>query len=326
MSDWVVIGVPTSAGAHHAGPGPGAGGAARGRADRGAAGGGRVGARRRRPARRGVPGRPRAPRRAQPAAVVRVASEVADAVAAVGDGELPLVIGGDCTITLGVIAGFRRRHPDVGLVYVDGDADLGSGSDTGSGILDSAGVAHLLGHGLARAGRPGRARRRCSSRRGWPCWAATRGRPTTRAGSFLAGAGVSFQEGPALIADPAGAARRAVDAVAAASGPVVVHFDVDIIDSGDLPLSNFPHYGSRVLLEDVGRCLRVLRPPSVVRRAGADRGESDLRRRRQPAPALHHRPRRGAGRARPGNCGGLAGQIRCESAGPASGARRERHV
>jgi hypothetical protein len=36
------------------------------------------------------------------------------------------------------------------------------------------------------------------------------------------------------------AAARAIEAVAAASGPVVVHFDVDVIDSGDLPLANFP--------------------------------------------------------------------------------------
>jgi arginase len=48
-------------------------------------------------------------------------------------------------------------------------------------------------------------------------------------------------------------------AAATAGGPVVVHFDVDVIDSGDLPLGNFPHYGSGVLLEHVIACLRVLR-------------------------------------------------------------------
>jgi arginase len=70
---------------------------------------------------------------------------------------------------------------------------------------------------------------------------------------------VSFQEAPAFIADPPAAAARALAAVAAASGPVVVHFDVDTIDSGDLPLGNFPHYGSGVLLEHAVACLRVLR-------------------------------------------------------------------
>ncbi len=183
---WVVIGVPSSAGAHHAGQdrAPAALRAA-GLIEALRAAGESV---------RDAGDLPGAvfqadhehPRARNLAAVVRVAREVADAVAAVDEGELPLVIGGDCTITLGVIAGFRRRHPDVGLVYVDGDADLGTGTDTGSGILDSAGVAHLLGQGVPElAGLA--ARRRCSSRPGWPCWAATRERPTTRGGSSWPG-------------------------------------------------------------------------------------------------------------------------------------------
>src|SRR5262249_39422141 len=70
---------------------------------------------------------------------------------------------------------------------------------------------------------------------------------------------VSLQEAPALIADPVAAAERALFAIATASGPVVIHFDVDTVDSGDLPLGNFPHYGSGVLLEHAVACLRVLR-------------------------------------------------------------------
>jgi arginase family enzyme len=94
-----------------------------------------------------------------------VAREVADAVAGVaGAGRLPLVVGGDCTITLGVIAGFRRRHPDVGLVYLDGDTDVGLPDSGGSGILDSMGVSHLLGRGA----RADRARRRGSAAEGSP--------------------------------------------------------------------------------------------------------------------------------------------------------------
>jgi arginase len=33
---------------------------------------------------------------------------------------------------------------------------------------------------------------------------------------------------------------------------------VDVVDSGDLPLGNFPHYGSGVQLDDVATCLGVL--------------------------------------------------------------------
>ena len=46
--------------------------------------------------------------------------------------------------------------------------------------------------------------------------------------------------------------------LAASADPVVVHFDVDVVDSGDLPLGNFPHYNSGVTLAQVTACLRTL--------------------------------------------------------------------
>jgi arginase len=258
MGDWVMIGVPTSAGAHHAGQerAPDALRAA-GLAERlGAAGesvldlgnlpGSKFAGDRDHPGSRNLP------------AVVRVAREVADAVADAGTRRLLLIVGGDCTITLGVISGFRRQHPDVGLVYVDGDADLGVPDSSGSGIFDSMGVSHLLGRGAPElTGLAGAVPLLDPARL---AIVGSDPRETDDAGRrYLADARVSFQEAPTLIADPATAAARALSAVAAASGPVVVHFDVDVIDSGDLPLGNFPHYGSGVLLEHAVACLRVLR-------------------------------------------------------------------
>src|SRR5260370_138479 len=148
MGDWAMIGVPSSAGAHHAGQerAPDALRAA-GLAARLAAAGESV------QDLGNLPEAPFAVDHRHPGArnldaVARVAREVADAVADVaGAGRLPLVVGGDCTITLGVIAGFRRSHPDVRLVYVDGDADVGLPDSGGSGIFDSMGVSHLLGRG-----------------------------------------------------------------------------------------------------------------------------------------------------------------------------------
>lgn len=78
--------------------------------------------------------------------VVEVATAAADAVADVlGEGRLPLVLGGACTITLGVMAGVLRHHLDAGLLYFDGDADLATPGTTSSGVLDAMGIAHLLG-------------------------------------------------------------------------------------------------------------------------------------------------------------------------------------
>jgi arginase len=84
------------------------------------------------------------------AAVLKVVSHVADAVAAArADGDVPVLLGGDCTLVLCAVAGLRRHEQargEVGVFYLDGDADLDTPQE-GWGVLDSCGVAHLLGDG-----------------------------------------------------------------------------------------------------------------------------------------------------------------------------------
>ena len=258
MNEWSIIGIPTSAGAHHAGQdlAPAAlraaglpeqlAGAGLAVTDAGDLPGAIFTADSAHPAARNV------------AAVARVAGEVVDAVAAaIGDGKVPFVLGGDCTITIGAVAGLRRRHPDGGLVYLDGDTDLGVAGDGGSGILDSMGISHMLGRGARELTHLGGAAPLLE-----PARLAIIGadpRETTDAGrEYLRQAGVDLQEAPELIADPPGAAKRAVSAVTASSGKYLVHFDIDVVDSGELPLGNFPHYGSGVTLEAALAALRVL--------------------------------------------------------------------
>jgi arginase len=261
MTEWTLIGVPTSAGAHHAGQelAPAALRKA-GLVERLLAAGVSV-------ADAGdLPVTEFAVDREHPAArnltaVVEVARAVADAVAGiVSTGGRPLVVGGDCTITLGVIAGFRRKFPGVGLAYVDGDADLSSAAPGDSGILDSTGIAHLLGLGslelAALDGEPPLLRPSRLAMLG-----ADPREVTSDRRKYLADAGVSYAEAGDLSADPEGTARRALAALTdpeAGGQPMVVHFDVDVVDSGDLPLGNFPHYGSGVLLEHAIRAVRVL--------------------------------------------------------------------
>jgi len=259
VNEWIMIGVPTSAGAHHAGQelAPDALRAA-GLPGRLMAAGvrltdaGNLPGSVFRPDRAAVGGR-------NLAAVATVAREVSDAVAdVVAAGRLPLVLGGDCTITIGAVAGLSRQHRDAGLVYVDGDADLGVPGDGGSGIFDSMGISHLLGRGApelsAIEGRvPLLEPARLAILGSDPRETSEEGR------EFLSASGVRFQEAPAFVADPAGTAKRALAAVTARSGHVLVHFDVDVVDSADLPLGNFPHYGSGVQLEHAVTGLRVLK-------------------------------------------------------------------
>lgn len=193
------------------------------------------------------------------ATVVRVARTVADAVTeTLADGALPLVLGGDCTITLGVVAGAQRHDPGTGLLYFDGDADLATPARTSSGVLDAMGVAHLLGLAdtdLARLGP------------GVPMLADERlaliGYDETDPETFAAQV---LHDHPALVrfpdhrlrADPSGCASAAVVALERHCSRLVVHFDVDAVDSRDLPLANYPHYGTGVSLAAAGEVLRVL--------------------------------------------------------------------
>src|SRR6202046_174378 len=43
---------------------------------------------------------------------------------AVKSGALALILGGDCSIALGTVAGARRYFRNIGMVYMDADADL----------------------------------------------------------------------------------------------------------------------------------------------------------------------------------------------------------
>lgn len=77
--------------------------------------------------------------------VVQVCRAVARSVAQTLDqGAVALVLGGDCTISLGTVAGALEGSDSVGLVYIDGDTDLNT-PITGDGILDWMGAGHLLG-------------------------------------------------------------------------------------------------------------------------------------------------------------------------------------
>jgi arginase len=85
------------------------------------------------------------PRAMNATAVAAVASATADRVAsALAKDASVLVLGGDCTIELGTVAGALRRNQRVGLVYIDHDTDLNTPETTKDGSLDWMGLAHML--------------------------------------------------------------------------------------------------------------------------------------------------------------------------------------
>jgi arginase len=60
-------------------------------------------------------------------------------------GDTLLVLGGNCTVALGVVAALRRTSEDpVGLLYVDRNYDINTPESTTDGALDWMGMAHAL--------------------------------------------------------------------------------------------------------------------------------------------------------------------------------------
>ena len=181
--------------------------------------------------------------------VVEVARGVASEVAAIrADGRLPLVLGGDCTITLGALAGFGG-----GLVYFDGDADLSTPDRSDSAVADTMGMTHMLGGGsprLARFGsrfpllRPGQV----------VLFGFDPAELDTGQWTELVSRHLYAVPAPAVRTDPAGQARQARAYLERRTDSYLVHLDVDVLHTGLFPLANFPHFAG-LTLDQVRVCL-----------------------------------------------------------------------
>jgi arginase len=177
--------------------------------------------------------------------VVAVAQGAAAGVAAIrAGGRLPLVLGGDCTITLGVLAGFG----EAGLVYFDGDADLATPDRSVSAVADTMGMTHLLGGGspqLAGLGSRSPLLR--------PDQVVLFGFDPAELDASqwteLVSRHLYAAPAPAVRADPAGQARAARAYLERRTDTYLVHLDVDVLHTGLFPLANFPHFAGLTLEE-----------------------------------------------------------------------------
>jgi arginase len=184
--------------------------------------------------------------------VAELAQKVAAEVAAIRQaGRLPLVLGGDCTITLGALDGSGPG----GLVYFDGDADLAIPERSTSAVADTMGMTHMLGGGsprLARLGsrfpllRPGQV----------TLFGFDPAELDTFEWTELASRHLYAAPAPAVRADPAGAARRALGYLNRRCDSYLLHFDVDVLHTGLFPLANYPHFAG-LTLDEAGACLDV---------------------------------------------------------------------
>lgn len=175
--------------------------------------------------------------------VIDVLTQVTESVElAIASRAWPLVLGGDCSITIGVIAALTKHFPNLGLSYIDGDVDLNTPETTNTGIFDGMVLAHILGRGADELRHFGS---RCP----------------LLAEQQIALFGYSAQAGgidPVEIdvlrntqmakfpleeidSDVHTAAIRALQELESKAEHILVHFDVDVVDYDDFPAADVPH-------------------------------------------------------------------------------------
>jgi arginase len=174
---------------------------------------------------------------------------VADAVSAMA-GTCPVVLSGDCTTSLGTVAGLQRAGLDPGIVWLDAHGDVQTLETTASGYLGGLPLRQLAGY------RPeliagGLGLRPVPEHRIVLAGARDLDPPEV---TYLAGSAISQVEVPGL--DPA----RVPD------GPLYVHVDLDVIEPAVLPGLRYPApggAGAADVSQALGRLLATGRVAAV---------------------------------------------------------------
>ncbi len=152
-------------------------------------------------------------------------------------GDITLVLGGNCTIALGVVAALRRLGAGApGLLYVDRHYDLNTPQSTTDGALDWMGLAHALALPGCLDTLAGAFGRRPLLEADQVAWLGVEPRVATQWEREQADRlGLRVTTSQALAADPPAVALAALSQLP--SGPLALHLDVDVMDFVDAPLA-----------------------------------------------------------------------------------------
>lgn len=142
-----------------------------------------------------------------------------------------VVLGGDCTLVAGLVGGaWAVLGEPVGLIYLDANADLNTPETSPSGILSGMALSLALG-------RAPDAVSATSSPAVLPEHVALVGYRELDPGERhpIGDLGLALPAAAAKTLGMKATAALALDAVQNGDGPVVVHFDVDLIDPSEMP-------------------------------------------------------------------------------------------
>lgn len=192
------------------------------------------------------------------------AGRVADALLSEPERKV-IVLGGDCTVGIGTMAGIRQALGSIALAYFDLHFDLNTPESMSDGALDWMALGHMLAlEGsepilLAAAG---------------PEPVVDRdqivliGQDRSRATKFerrqIDELGLPIVPIDEVRADPQAAAHRALDLITPRAGRYAIHLDVDVVNFTDAPLSEHPSRNVGLKLDEMFSARRSLRQAPVL--------------------------------------------------------------
>lgn len=158
------------------------------------------------------------------------------------DSRKPLLIGGDCTLLIGVAGALRSERPGAGLMFVDGHLDCYDGKSSPTGECADMELAILLGIGPGPLVNFAGEKPLLDQHR-----VAVLG-PSDEASAALDGAPDPRQFAPAmwivgveeLTLDPGGHARAALEHLDRGRSGFWLHLDLDVLSCDALPAVDYP--------------------------------------------------------------------------------------
>jgi arginase len=200
--------------------------------------------------------------------VAAVAAAVAEQVSeALRDKQLVVVLGGDCTVGVGTFAGaLAAGYEEAGLIYFDLHADLNTPTSVPDGALDWMGVAHMLDVDDAEPLLAGVGARTPLIEADALVLYGFRADQASDAEreriQRLDLAVVPFEQ---VTVGPRATAEQALASLASRCQPLLVHFDLDVVDFTDAPLSENPGRNVGLTLAQALTALRIFISSDQVR-------------------------------------------------------------
>jgi arginase len=170
-----------------------------------------------------------------------------------------LVLGGDCTVGIGTIAGVRAAMGDIAVAYFDLHSDLNTPASATDGALDWMALGHMLALDgteptlAAAAGNvpllePDQV----------VLFAQGRSHATRFERGEIERLGLARVDLEDVRSDPEGAARQALELLGSRSDRYAIHLDLDVVDFTDAPLSEHPSRNTGLKLDEMLRALKIL--------------------------------------------------------------------